>query len=154
MKGERPMAPHRRAYQWVYAYHFVKPASRQGHWLILPSVNVEWMGEALKNWVKEVDPDRKKLLVLLIDGAGWHKSKKLPVPENVLLYPLPSYTPELQPVESTWPLLREAVANRFFKTISSLKEKLIERCRYLFDNPDLVKGRTNWHWIAAVENLA
>ena len=152
MKGERPIALHKRAYKWLYVFHFVQPATGQSHWLLMPTVNTEVMSLALESWVKEVDPERKKRLVLLVDQAGWHQSKKLRVPENIVLYPLPPYTPELQPVEATWPLLREAVANRFFNTMIPFKKKIIERCRYLLDNPSVIKARTAWRWLINAQN--
>jgi hypothetical protein len=154
MKGERPIALHKRAYQWIYAFHFVQPTTGRSHWLLMPTVNIEVMSLALESWVKEVDPQGRKLLVLLVDQAGWHQSKKLRVPDNVILYPLPPYTPELQPVEATWPLLREVVANRFFTSMAPFQKKLVQRCRYFIDNPSILKARTNWNWLRLVDNAA
>jgi hypothetical protein len=37
--------------------------------------------------------------VLLLDQAGWHVSRKLQVPSNITLLPLPAKAPELNPVE-------------------------------------------------------
>jgi transposase len=49
-------------------------------------------------------------LVMVLDGAPSHTSKVIELPENVSLLPLPSYCPELNPVERwfrdfrrTWP---------------------------------------------------
>ena len=154
MKGERPIAPHKRAYKWVYAFHFVRPSTGQSHWLLMPTVNLEVMSLALENWIKEIDPEHKKLLILMVDQAGWHQSKKLKVPDNVVLYPLPPYTPELQPMESTWTLLRESVANRFYNTMTPFKKKLIERCRYLANHPLVVKAKTAWQWLRSADPVA
>ena len=35
--------------------------------------------------------------VLLLDQAGWHTTRKLPVPGNITLLPLPARSPELNP---------------------------------------------------------
>jgi transposase len=40
--------------------------------------------------------------LLVLDGAGWHSSPRLDVPENIVLLPLPPYSPELNPVENIW----------------------------------------------------
>jgi transposase len=37
--------------------------------------------------------------VVVLDRAGWHGAGDLVVPENITLLPLPSYAPELNPVE-------------------------------------------------------
>lgn len=120
----------------------------------MPTVNSEVMSLALGNWIEDMPQSENKILVLLIDRAGWHMSKKLRVPENVILYPLPPYTPELQPVEACWPLFRESLANRFFSKLDDLVECLFQRCRWLSYNPDIVKARTAWTWIIDAERLA
>ncbi len=40
--------------------------------------------------------------VVLLDQAGWHQSKRLAVPTNITLVPLPAKAPELNPVENIW----------------------------------------------------
>ncbi len=45
--------------------------------------------------------------VMALEQAGWHDSKKLTVPNNVSLARLPPYSPELNPAERVWLLLRE-----------------------------------------------
>ena len=44
--------------------------------------------------------------LLIFDGAGWHSSPKLVVPENIVLMPLPPYAPKLNSVENVWDDLR------------------------------------------------
>jgi hypothetical protein len=72
-------------------------------------------------FARRADPQGRKLLVLLLDNAGWHIAKRLAVPPNVALYRLPACTPEVQPVEPLWPLLREAVANRELADLAELE---------------------------------
>jgi hypothetical protein len=45
--------------------------------------------------------------VLVLDRAGWHVSAALEVPPNLTLVHLPSYSPELNPVEKVWQHLRD-----------------------------------------------
>ncbi|WP_084698608.1 transposase [Muricoccus aerilatus] len=45
--------------------------------------------------------------VLVLDGAGWHTSPSLRLPENISLLPLPRYAPALNPVEKVWEFLRQ-----------------------------------------------
>lgn len=152
--GVRPVAVQKRSYRWLYAFHFVRPSTGQGFWLLMPGVDTGVMSVALAEWVKEVNPAGDKLLVLLIDQAGWHVAKSLKIPEGVLLYPLPAYTPELQPTECTWPLLRESVANRLQDCWESFHETLSARCRWLTQNPATVAARTAWDWIVQAESSA
>ena len=56
-----------------------------------------------------------------------------------LCYLLP-YTPELQPAERLWPLLREAIANKVCPTLSALEEVLVNRCQWLSKNKEKVQA--------------
>jgi hypothetical protein len=40
--------------------------------------------------------------IVLLDQAGWHQSKKLVIPANITLVPLPAKAPELNPMENVW----------------------------------------------------
>jgi transposase len=44
--------------------------------------------------------------VVILDGAGWHRSQGLLVPGNITLLALPPYSSELNPVERIWHYLR------------------------------------------------
>jgi hypothetical protein len=43
----------------------------------------------------------------VLDGAGGHAAGGLAVPGNTTLQPLPSSSPELDPVENVWEYLRQ-----------------------------------------------
>ena len=86
------------------------------------------------------------MLVVIVDNAGWHIAGKLTVPPNVVLHHLPSCTPELQPAEPLWPLVRVGMANKAFPTLAALEEPLARRCRWLADQPAVVKGAVGFHW--------
>ena len=73
-------------------------------------------------------------ILLVVDGAGWHRSKDLVVPEGIHLEILPPYSPELQPAERLWRLADEPLANRAFEQLEQLEEILEVRCRTLADS--------------------
>ena len=150
IRGSRPIAPSDTHYEWLYAYAFIRPTSGENFWLLLPTVNADVMSIALREFVLGIDPEQKKIILLVIDGAGFHIAHHLRVPGNVILRFLPSHTPELQPVESAWPLLREATHNRPFVTLTALEDTLITRCQYLTAHNDIVQGRTGFAWACAV----
>ncbi len=61
----------------------------------------------------EAGPD--KHVVLVLDQAGWHVAKALAVPANITLLHLPSYSPELNPIERIWAYLRSHyLSNRIY----------------------------------------
>lgn len=66
---------------------------------------------------------------------------------KVLLLHLPPYTPELSPAEPVVPLLREAVADESFPSLEALQERLAERCVYLQEQPEVIRGVAGFGWI-------
>ena len=69
---------------------------------------------------------------MVLDGAGWHTSGLLTVPQNMRLVSLPPYAPELNPVEHIWDDLREkAFHNRVFESIDGLEDHLEKSLREL-----------------------
>jgi hypothetical protein len=149
--GRRPTAHGQTKYQWLYIHGFGHPARGRNLELLLPSANTDWMGVALEEFARWADPEGNKLRVLLVDNAGWHVAQRLAVPSNVVLRRLPACTPELQPAEPLWPLVREAVANWGFADLEALQGPLVERCRWLIDHPEIVQGAVGFHWAVTLE---
>ncbi|MBL0869724.1 MAG: transposase [Phycisphaerales bacterium] len=59
--------------------------------------------------------------ILIMDGAGWHKSRTLKVPENITALILLPYSPELNPVERLWAYLRSHyLSNRVYEDYQHL----------------------------------
>jgi transposase len=104
-KGERPpgLVDQRFASAWLYAA--VRPTSGEDVALVFPSVSAGAMTTFLNHFGESLRPGVHALLVL--DRAGWHGAKALKVPANITLVPLPSYSPQLNPVERVWEYLRE-----------------------------------------------
>jgi transposase len=69
--------------------------------------------------------DRK--VILVVDGAGWHKSKGLMVPNNIELAYLPPYSPELNPIEKLWLYIKRAtIRNKIYDTIDDLENAICD----------------------------
>jgi transposase len=106
------------------------------------------MEAALIEFARFADPEGRKVVVLVLDNAGWHTAKRLTVPPGVILHRLPACTPELQPAEPLWPLVRESVANRGFADLDEMEPVPVERCRWLIDHPEVVRGAVGFRWAA------
>ena len=145
-KGQRPTAHVERHYQWLYVYGFVRPATGQSWWCLLPTVTTAAMAVALAAFTRDEGIDAAHRAVLVVDRAGWHVSPDLALPDGVDLVLLPSYSPELQPAERVWPLVDEPVANRAFPDLDTLEAVLVDRCRTLEADPNRLKAHTHFHW--------
>jgi transposase len=114
--------------------------------LILPTVNQDCFEIALERFARAVGAGPEKRIILVLDGAGWHRAHKLNIPEGIHLMPLPAYSPELQPAERLWPLVRESLANKNLETLDELEEIISARCRYLLEDTQLISSHTKYHW--------
>ena len=63
--------------------------------------------------------------MLVMDGAGWHGSSALRIPDNITIVTLPPYAPELNPVENIWAYLR---ANRLAISVFDTYDNIVDRC--------------------------
>jgi hypothetical protein len=151
LRGCRPRSCGRTRYEWLYVYAFARPRTGETFTVILPRVNVERMEEALVAFATRADPEGNKVLVLVVDNAGWHAAGRLTVPANVRLHFLPPCTPELQPVEPYWALVREAAANDTFGRLADLRRRVVRRCRLLADDQVTVLGAIGFHWAVRLE---
>ncbi len=90
---------------WAWLFGAVCPERGVGAAVVLPHVDVEAMNIHQAKIGRRVAEGAHAVLVL--DGAGWHTSPRLCVPDNASLLPLPRYAPELNPVENVWEYLRQ-----------------------------------------------
>lgn len=152
LRGQRPVVVQRRRYQWLYTYIFVEPQTGQSEYLILPSVSIELMQIALEEFSKAIDPDNEQIIILLLDGAGWHTSKKLKVPANIYLLHFPAYTPELSPAEPMVTKLKMPIANKTLEKITEVEELIVQECIRLKGSLQEVQSLTLFPWIKNVLN--
>ncbi len=132
-------------HEYVYAYAAVSVQDGDLDSLVLPAVN----GQCMEVFLAEVatrHPDEN--IVMVLDGAGWHKSQTMAIPENLHLLNLPPYSPELNPVEHVWDELREKhFHNRAFESLDALEDQLIVGLLALEADRQTVKSICGWEWI-------
>jgi len=81
--------------------------------------------------------NRKTLIVM--DGAGWHKSDKLEYPKNIRIIIQPAYSPELNPIEKLWQYIKDhTIKNRIYKTLPELEDKVCKFVKTL--NPEIIRS--------------
>ena len=141
----RPIAPAMVTQEYTYAYSAVAPAEGRMDSLVLPHVNGICMGIFLDE-IAARHPDKR--IVMILDGAGWHKNQSVPLPPNLRLVFLPPYAPELNPVEHLWDDLREKFFhNRVFASLEALEDQLVSGLLAYENEPARVKSITAWDWI-------
>ncbi len=123
-KGVRPVVPCHHIREYRYAYGSVDPLTGDSFFLILPQCNTDCTNVFLRELSKEFQTD---VILLCCDGAAWHKSKSLMVPDNIVLFFIPPYTPEMNPIEQLWKELRKrGFKNEVFSTLEKVVDRLCD----------------------------
>jgi hypothetical protein len=143
--GSRPRAPRDTRYEWAYLFGAVCPQRAVGAAVVLPQVNCEAMGLHLREISRTVAPGAHAVLVL--DGAGWHASPMLQVPDNITLLPLPPYAPELNPVENIWQDLRaNTLAIRIYDTYDAIVDACCAAWNSFVASPERIASIAQRDW--------
>ena len=141
----RPLCQAMLTHEYTYAYGAVDVLTGALDSLILPHVNTECMqlfpGEASARHPHE-------RIVMVLDGAGWHRGGALIAPPNICLLSLPPYAPELNPIEHVWDELREKFFhNRIFQSHDALQEHLAAALKALELDCQALASIVSWPWI-------
>jgi len=103
-------------------YTALSPKTGEDFSLLAPFVNTDCFNIFLQEmsvWLGE------RKAIIIVDQAGWHKSKGLCIPNNVSLYYLPAYSPELNPVERFWQHIKDNVLkNEIYESLEHLESSL------------------------------
>jgi transposase len=129
LKGSKCEVKIKQGYKNFYVYSSLCPESGEIFSLYLPRVNTKMMNiylEELSNYFS------REKLILIMDCAGWHKSKDLKVPDNIEIEYLPPYSPELNPVERLWKWLKNnTIHNRIFEKLEDIMASLTDELKAL-----------------------
>ncbi len=102
----------------------------------------------LRHVARMYPADRHRRVVLLIDNAPWHAGEPIrqALADNphLELKRFPSYSPQLNPIERFWRVLRRrATHNRLFDTLADLRRSLRSSLSYFQTIRDRVRSLVN-----------
>ena len=141
--GLRPTVPCHHIREYRYAYGAVEPLTGGSFFLIMPYCNTDCMNIFLKQLSEKHPGDR---ILLVCDGAAWHRANALEVPANVRLLFLPPATPEMNPIEQIWKEIRKlGFRNEVFQTLDKVIGRLSSVIRSLSES--LICTITAREWI-------
>ena len=106
----------------------------------------EFFEALLETFAREAEAGVARIILLVLDNAGWHGPANLKIPDGIRLIYLPPYSPELQPAETLWALVDEPIVNKHIATIADLEEKIANQCVALAEQPEQIQTRINFHW--------
>ena len=145
LRGNRPVVPRQIKYQWDYLYGALSVTGGDAHFAHLPSVSQEWDESYLRD-LALIDPNA--VHVLIRDQAGFHLRDGDPrLPSNVRIVELPPYSPELNPCEQLWDIVKDEIANKVFPTISNLRAGMRTTLRRYWENASDVFRLIGRQWM-------
>lgn len=137
-KGSRPPVVRQTEYEYLWVLGTVCPETGHAEGLLSPQLNANIINIFLEQFSKTIPDDVQA--VMLWDGAGFHTSQQLHVPENVTLIKLPAYSPELNPIENLWHYLKSHFwSNRAYEDYDALEQAAIDAWKRAALDQELMK---------------
>src|SRR6516164_4074752 len=119
---------------------------REYIYLIMPTSNLECFQIFLEVLARKF---ARQDILLVLDGAPYHRRGRLTIPDNITLLYLPAHSPELNPKENLWDEIREKIFKNYaLKSIDEVRAKLRQAILYIERNPKLVRSITSCPYIA------
>ena len=115
-KGVKPRGKVQWQFQATYLYGVVEPKTGENFFFEFTHLNSQCFQIFLK-LVSQNFPD--DLLIIQLDNGGFHKAKKLQVPQNIILMFQPPHCRESNAIEQVWQYLKRGLR---WETPTCLKE--------------------------------
>lgn len=145
LKGVRITKASQQKFEWGYVYGALDVVEGGGVFCYMPTVTLEH-AQAFLEQVAQSDPEAEH--VVIWDGAGFHHRCGDPrIPVNVHLIALPAYSPELNPIERLWDIVKDRICNRVFGSLDAIEEKISEALRPYWEQPAYVRSLVGDGWL-------
>ncbi len=136
LRGHRIIKQTQKKYQWGYVFGAMEIGTGKIEYLVQSHACLDSSMEFLK-YLADSEPDAEH--VVIWDGAGFHqKQGKHPLPDRVHVIQLPPYSPELNPIEKLWDILKDGLCNRIFHTFDELEVAIYAELQQFYDDASKV----------------
>ena len=106
---------------WIYGA--IEPLTGNHFLHEYPKLNGECFQQFLDWLSQELAED---YAILQIDQAPAHISSAIRWPENIIPLLQPPHSPELNPIERLWQLLKKPLKNQLFSSLQALRDRIQE----------------------------
>lgn len=135
--GTRVVAPVNRRFKWGYLFGAIEVEGAGNEFLYTDGLGKEADALFIEQ-VSQSAPD--KIHVIIGDGAGFHHKEgqdhKGKLPSNVRILTLPPYSPELNPIEKFWDVVKDVICTTNWKDLAELEAKMTEVLKSWWDRED------------------
>jgi hypothetical protein len=149
--GARPPWVVADEYEWVWVHTAVEPTTGRSVVLYLPGVDGACCEVALRALAAAFPGQR---VGVVLDNAPGHTSRGVAWPESLGPLHLPPSSPELNPAEPIFRVLRETLANEVFADLAELEAALTDALRPYWDDPPRLQRLTAFPWwVQALDSI-
>jgi transposase len=134
-KGIKPVCPYQHKYENLYLFGAFSPITGSTVMLELPLCNTDMFQQFLDELSKH-QPKEYKIVVL--DNGAFHKANRLVVPPNIGLLFLPPYSPELNPAEQVWRIIKKEMTNQLYHSLDELSDALKNIIQHKITNQAII----------------
>lgn len=127
-KGVKPICVFQQVFKSTYLFGAFSPINGDSFLLELPFCSTETFQIYLDEFSKQ---NVNELKIIVLDNGAFHKAAKLKIPDNIALVFLPPYSPELNPAERMWQILKYEFTDKLFKTLDQLSEFIKDQTQLL-----------------------
>jgi transposase len=142
LKGVKPEQILQWHYKYYYIYGLVEPVGGKSFFYEFSHFNSDCLGIFLERFAQEYS---NEIHIIQLDNASCHTTKKLTIPENIVLLFQPPYCPELNPIERVWSYIKQQLKNLLFNNLDDVKLKVANILNSLSE--DIVHSLTGWQYI-------
>lgn len=152
LRGVRPVVNCQIKYEWDYLYGALEVTRGEAHFCQIGGANLEWDRLYLQD-LAATDP--QAIHILIRDQAGFHLRDGDPrLPANVRIIDLPPYSPELNPCEQLWDLIKDELGNRIFRSIEELREATVPILQRWWSDARAVLSLVGRPWLHTQANAS
>jgi hypothetical protein len=149
-RGQRPPGLCDQRFIFAYIFAAVEPGTDNAFALMMPHANTEAMQEFLDQFSETIADDEH--VAMMLDQAGWHAANDLRVPANITPIPLPSYSPELNPVERLWLYLKQRfLSHRLLDDYDAIVDAACAAWNRLVAETGRITSLCSYPWIEKVK---
>jgi len=123
IKGIKPIIPFQQKYEYFYLYQATDIKTGDDFSMFVSHLDTLCFNEYLKQLSNKF---KNETIVLIMDNASFHKSKKLTIPTNIKIEYIPPYSSELNPQERRFEDIKKDLKNKVFKSLQELQDKVTE----------------------------
>jgi transposase len=129
-RGVKPICPFQQVFKSLFLFGAFSPINGDKFLYEMPECNSKTF-QAYLNQFSQYKPNEYKIIVL--DNGAFHKASTLVIPDNIKLVFLPPYSPELNPAEKMWAIIKRKFTGMFFKTLDEISVFLTQTIKKLTD---------------------